>query len=73
MELKCAAQFNTPAEASIAQGMLENHGIRSVLDNATIVSVLPMPSAIGGVRLMVRKEDYEKAYELLQVHGDITN
>ncbi len=73
MELTCVAQFNNPVEASIAQGMLENHGIRSVLDNATIVGVLPMPSAIGGVRLMVRKADYDRALELLHSHGDINH
>jgi len=73
MELTCVAQFNNPVEANIAQGMLENHGIRSVLDNATIVSVLPMPSAIGGVRLMVRKADYDRALKLLHRHGDINH
>ncbi len=71
MELKCVAQFNTPVEASIAQGMLENNDIPSVLDNATIVSVIPVPSAIGGVRLMVREVDFDKAAELLREHGDM--
>lgn len=71
MELVCVAEFNNPVEANIAKGMLENHDIQSVLDNETIVSVLPMPSAIGGVRLMVRQQDYEAALKLLEQHDDI--
>lgn len=71
MKLTCVAQFSSPIAANIAQGMLENNGIKSVLDNATIVSVLPIPSAIGGVRLMVREEDRDKALELLREHKDL--
>lgn len=73
MELVCVAQFNNPVEANIAKGMLDNHDIPSVLDNETIVGVLPMPSAIGGVRLMVRQEDYDLALELLKDHGDLNH
>lgn len=71
MELRCVAQFNNPVEASIAQGMLENHDIPSVVDNATIVGLIPAPSAIGGVRLMVRDSDFDTAAELLREHGDM--
>lgn len=71
MKLTCVAQFSSPIAANIAQGMLENNGIKSVLDNATIVSVLPIPSAIGGVRLMAREEDRDKALELLKKHKDL--
>ena len=73
MELVCVAQSNNPVEANIAKGMLENNDIPSILDNETIVSVLPMPSAIGGVRLMVRKEDYDQALELLKKHDDLNH
>lgn len=71
MELVCAAEFSNPVEANIAKGMLVNHEIPCVLDNETIVSVLPMPSAIGGIRLMVRKEDYDTALKLLEEHDDL--
>lgn len=71
MELVCVAEFSNPVEANIAKGMLENHDIPSVLDNETIVSVLPMPSAIGGVRLMVRKQDYDASLKLLEEHDDL--
>ncbi|MCM1138617.1 MAG: DUF2007 domain-containing protein [Duncaniella sp.] len=71
MELVCVAEFSNPVEANIAKGMLENHDIPSVLDNETIVSVLPMTSAIGGVRLMVRKQDYDASFKLLEEHDDL--
>ena len=70
-KLVLAAEFGNPVEASIAQGMLENHGIKSIVDNSTILSVLPMPSAIGGVRLMVLSEDLPEATRLLEQHGDL--
>lgn len=73
MELVCVAQFASPVEANIARGMLENHDIRSILDNETIVGVLPMLQAIGGVRLMVMSKDYDEALRLLKSHHDVTN
>ncbi len=71
MPLSCIAQFNTPAEASMAQGMLESHGIRSIVDNGTILSVIPIPSTIGGARLMVNSDDVDEAIRLLREHGDL--
>ncbi|MCM1521104.1 MAG: DUF2007 domain-containing protein [Muribaculaceae bacterium] len=70
MALVCIAEFNNPVEASIAKGMLADHGIESVLDGSTILSVLPIPSSLGGVRMMVREEDASEARELLNKHGD---
>lgn len=70
MPLVCVAEFNNPVEASIAKGMLADHGIESVLDGSTILSVLPMPSSIGGVRMMVRDADAAEAQRLLKQHGD---
>ena len=71
MPLVCIAEFNTPIEASIARGMLEDNGIESVLDGSTILSVIPVPASIGGVRMMVREEDAQRARALLDEHGDI--
>lgn len=71
MALVCIAEFNTPVGASIARGMLDDHGIESVLDGSTILSVIPVPSSIGGVRMMVREEDAPRAKALLEEHGDI--
>ncbi|MCM1163587.1 MAG: DUF2007 domain-containing protein [Muribaculaceae bacterium] len=70
MALVCIAEFNTPVEANIAKGMLSDHGIESVLDGSTILSVIPIPSSIGGVRMMVREEDAPEAERLLRQHGD---
>lgn len=71
MDLTCIAQFSNPVTADIARGMLENHGIRAIVDNGTILSVLPMPSAIGGARLMVLESDAQEALRLLGEHGDL--
>ena len=71
MALKLAAEFPNPVEASIARGMLEDNGIPSVADGSTILSVFPVPEALGPVRLMVREEDYERAHYLLHLHGDL--
>ncbi len=51
--------------------MLEDNGIESVLDGSTILSVIPVPASIGGVRMMVREEDAQRARALLDEHGDI--
>lgn len=73
MTLVCIAEFNNSVEASIAQGMLADHGIETSLEGSTILSVIPMPYSIGGVRLMVRKEDAAEALRLLELHGDIND
>lgn len=71
MPLVLAATFSDPTAASIAAGMLAEHDIPSALDGSTILSVLPMPEAIGGVRLMVNSDDLPEAMRLLREHGDI--
>ena len=46
--MTCVAEFDNQVEASIAKGMLESHSIPAIVDNGTILSVLPMPLTIGG-------------------------
>lgn len=50
--------------------MLESHGIPAIVDNDTILSVLPMPLTIGGARLMVNDSQASEAIDLLNRHGD---
>lgn len=61
-----AKVFSTDWEAHIAQGVLEEHGIRSAIDNEVFGSILPIGfNDIGGIRLIVMAEDLERARELL--------
>lgn len=71
MSLVCIATFPDPIEANIASGMLAEYGIPAILDGATILGVIPVPSSIGEVRMMVRREDADRACELLSEHSDI--
>lgn len=60
------SNFPTVPDAVIVQGMLENNGIASVLldENSIYVPVF------GGVSLMVREEDLDRARELMKEHLD---
>jgi hypothetical protein len=53
-------------DAAIVQGMLESHGIKSVLQDRNNAYV----PIFGGVDLLVNDSDYEKARQLLIEHGD---
>lgn len=70
-DIVLAAKFSDPSEAYIAAGMLENHGIRCMLTNQIVSSVLPIDGITGGVRLSVFRRDYEETMKLLEEHGDL--
>lgn len=53
-------------EASIVQGMLEANGIPCVVSDQNNLYV----PVFGGVELLVREQDLERARELLRQHGD---
>ncbi|MCM1076793.1 MAG: DUF2007 domain-containing protein [Bacteroides sp.] len=70
--MKTIATFTDTATASIAQGMLKNNGINSIIDNQAMSSLYPTPiTGLWDVRLVVNDEDAPKAEELLREHGDI--
>lgn len=72
-EIVLAATFGNIQAAAIAKGMLETNDIPAIVDNATFSSIYPIPfNSLGEVRLMVRKVDLNRALQLLQSHGDIT-
>ncbi len=58
--------YSTPEEASIVQGMLESHGIQSVIRDRNNLYV----PIFGGVDLMVDEADAARARELLKEHDD---
>lgn len=53
-------------DASIVQGMLEANGIPSVISDQNNLYV----PIFGGVSLMVREEDLERAQHLISTHHD---
>ena len=58
--------FPTLEDAMIVQGMLESNGIPSVISNQNNLYV----PIFGGVTLMVREDDYERARQLLSEHNE---
>ena len=60
------SNFPNVQDASIAQGMLEANGIPSVVSDQNNLYV----PIFGGVSLLVREEDLERARQLLREHKD---
>jgi DNA-directed RNA polymerase subunit RPC12/RpoP len=59
-------RFQYSSEALIYQGKLESQGIEVFLrDNHTVDSNPLYSNAVGGVKLFVKTEDFEKANEIL--------
>lgn len=64
------AEFSNAREASIAAGMLENHGIScNVVDDA-MATLYGAGSTWAPVRLYVAEADAERAAALLREHSD---
>lgn len=62
--------FESNVSAHIAQGVLSEHGIRSIIDNQIFGSVLPIGiNGIGAFRLMVYRKDLDKASALIDDSG----
>ena len=63
---KKVAVFQYPSEAHIFEGKLEAHGIEVFMrDHNTINSDPMISNAVGGVKLFVKNEDYDRATALL--------
>lgn len=59
-------QFQYSSEAYIYKGKLESEGIQVIVRDSHTVDTDPLVSnAIGGVKLFVFQEDYERAKEVL--------
>jgi hypothetical protein len=66
-QFETIAIFTYPSEYAVLRLLLEQHQIRHVFQNETMISVLPFHSnAIGGIRLKVHKEDIPKAEEIIE-------
>ncbi len=54
-------------DAHIAKGVLEEEGIETWLKDENTVTINPIwTNAVGGIKLMVAKEDAQKAWDLLE-------
>lgn len=71
MELITLKVFDTAIEAHIFQNKLDGEGITCYIFDENIVTLDPLLNfAVGGIRLQVNKQDFEKAKEIL---ADIDN
>lgn len=61
------ATYSTLAEAYIIKGMLESHGISTIVRNENNLYV----PVFDGVSIMVFEKDAEKALKLLKENEDI--
>ena len=63
---KTIARFTYPSDYAVLKLVLQQHEIRHVFLNETVINVLPFHSnAFGGIRLQVHNQDIEKAKEIM--------
>lgn len=66
--MKRIASYSKPEEAWLAASVLEGSGIDcNVRDDEMVSAYWLASNAVGGVKLEVREEDYERARELLEL------
>lgn len=64
------ATFTLPSEMIVAKTKLESEGIECrVLDELTVQSYNFLSNAVGGVKLQVPVDDFDRAYSILQEGG----
>ncbi len=60
-------RFNNPVDANIAKGLLESNNIDCTLHDENTTYANPVNiAALGGVKLLVKEEDYEKALKIFE-------
>lgn len=66
MEFILLNSYGNYVEAHIAKGVLEEEGITCWLKDENTVTIDPiLTNAVGGIKLMVAREDAQRAWELL--------
>jgi Zn finger protein HypA/HybF involved in hydrogenase expression len=59
--------YNNYVEAHIAKGVLEEQGIACWLKDENTVTIDPiLTNAVGGIKVMVPKEEAQRAWDILQ-------
>ena len=67
MEFVVLQSFDNYMDAHIIMGRLEEESIRCWLKDETTVTVTPyLSNALGGIKIMVVKDQYERAFTILQ-------
>ena len=67
MEFIVLNSYNTYIDAHIAKGVLEEQGIESWLKDENTVTIDPiLTNAVGGIKIMVAKQDGQRAWDILQ-------
>ncbi|MES2617142.1 MAG: DUF2007 domain-containing protein [Bacteroidota bacterium] len=67
MELITLKTFNSIIEAHVLKSKLESEDIHCFLKDETMMGINPLFNiSLGGVKLMINKEDSEKALEILK-------
>ncbi|MBD5200399.1 MAG: DUF2007 domain-containing protein [Bacteroides sp.] len=67
---KVVATFQSIGDAYITKGVLANEGVESWVINGLISTIYPVTSPDGGIRLIVRGEDYDRALEIINNMAD---
>jgi predicted RNA-binding Zn-ribbon protein involved in translation (DUF1610 family) len=66
MDFVVINSYNNYVDAHIARGVLEEQGIQCWLQDENTVTIDPiLTNAVGGIKIMVAKEDSEKALDIL--------
>lgn len=66
-DLICIKTYNNRVEANLAKGLLVTNGVEAVISADDAGSMYPHLTLVtGGIRLLVKKEDVQKALELLK-------
>jgi hypothetical protein len=69
--MKTVARHNTLIEAQAQKSLLEGSGIPAFLPDENTVQMNWMyTNAIGGVRVQVNENDYERAMELIHLESE---
>ena len=66
MEFIILNSYNNYIEAHIAKAVLEEHSIHCWLKDENTITIDPiLTNAVGGIKIMIAKEDAQKALEIL--------
>ncbi|MDQ2177301.1 DUF2007 domain-containing protein [Marinifilum sp. D714] len=71
MKTKRLMTCESPIEANIIKGRLENEGIRCFVTNENFSNLMPHYNRIlgSGAELMIDQDDYKKAVEILELNS----
>lgn len=64
-EIVLCREFDSDAEAHIAEAALRQEGIVCVIDNELFSRIYPVGGMMGGLRLMVKRRDLSRALDII--------